>query len=242
MANFPLKDCDIKISWIQVNGMTCMSCVNSIKDALAKIDGFINIEIYLDDGKAFLEYDNNHVTSEVIIERINEMGFECHLIKDTAANLTGNMEYSVHSGRTQTDTGYHISMSMHIEGMTCNSCVNNIETNLAKMPGVLQVTVRLLENEGTVVFDKRHTNRELILSRIDDLGFDTSAVVESILANYVDTTHQSLEIDNEDGNRASKSEFVQLQADEGAKVIFSKKTVTAKAPKCYSSLYPFFGS
>ena len=62
--------------------MTCMSCVKLIKDNLKSFSGLINIEIYFEDGKAFLEYDNNDTSSDIIINRINQMGFDCILLED----------------------------------------------------------------------------------------------------------------------------------------------------------------
>lgn len=59
-----------------------MSCVKLIKENLSKIDGFINIEIYLEDGKAFLEYLEQNAVKEKIIDRIDDLGFDCFLMDD----------------------------------------------------------------------------------------------------------------------------------------------------------------
>lgn len=59
-----------------------MSCVKLIKDNLSKIYGYVNIEIYLEDGKAFLEYLEQITTKEKIIDKIDDLGFDCVLMED----------------------------------------------------------------------------------------------------------------------------------------------------------------
>lgn len=85
--HFYPQDCDIRISWVQINGMTCISCVNTIKNNLKDIPGFINVEIYLEDGKAFLEYDNNYINCDSIISKIDQMGFDCHKIEEKTIDV-----------------------------------------------------------------------------------------------------------------------------------------------------------
>lgn len=104
---------------------------------------------------------------------------------------------------------------VHIEGMTCSSCVNNIETNLIKMPGVLEAHVKLVSEEGLCVFDSRVTNQLEVLGKIEDLGFDATVVDQFILpANYcADTFIEKLQEESAVNLIDSK-----CQADLNAKV------------------------
>ena len=72
--------------------MTCSSCVSNIKDNLNKVKGFNNIEIYLEDGKAFLEYDDD-TTCDAIVEKINELGFECFELDKNSDHATGDGKF-----------------------------------------------------------------------------------------------------------------------------------------------------
>ncbi len=69
-------------SWLQIKGMTCNSCVNNIKSVVQTISGVLNIEIYLEDCKAFLTYDPKLTSDLIIAQRIDDMGFDCQVIDD----------------------------------------------------------------------------------------------------------------------------------------------------------------
>ena len=67
-------------SWLQIKGMTCNSCVNNIKSVVVTISGVLNIEIYLEDCKAFLTYDPKLTSDLIVAQRIDDMGFDCQVI------------------------------------------------------------------------------------------------------------------------------------------------------------------
>lgn len=166
--------------------MKCISCVKKIKETLSNVPGFINIEVYLEDGKAFLEYDNDLVTCQDIIERINGLDLQATLIKDEEALEPAPSPTPTGARRKggNGDDVQYAKLTMSIEGMVCHSCVDNIQSNVGKLAGVVEVVVNLAENCGHVVFEKNSSegvDQAAILSRIDDLGFDTADVVETLL-------------------------------------------------------------
>lgn len=57
--------------------------------------------------------------------------------------------------------------TLHIEGMTCNNCVNNIESVLAKKSGVVSARVDLAEKRGRFEYDPRATAPDIIKARND---------------------------------------------------------------------------
>ena len=59
-----------------------------------------------------------------------------------------------------------------IEGMTCQSCVRNIEGVVGGLPGVHSVKVDLEGKCGTVVHDTKVVLGAQIADRIDDMGFE----------------------------------------------------------------------
>ncbi|CAB4000640.1 Copper-transporting ATPase 2 [Paramuricea clavata] len=67
-----------------------------------------------------------------------------------------------------------------IQGMTCHSCVKQIEQNLGEQPGVISIKVSLSDEEGTVIFSLSKTNADRLVQEIEDSGFDASlkSVVE----------------------------------------------------------------
>lgn len=64
------------------------------------------------------------------------------------------------------------SVRLPISGMTCQSCVRNIESNIRTRPGVLAIKVNLQEKAGYIDYDPNITDPNQIANEIDDMGFD----------------------------------------------------------------------
>ena len=60
---------------------------------------------------------------------------------------------------------------LKVEGMSCNHCVNSIETNVGELTGVSTVKVNLTNNEVAVEFDNTATLTK-IKETIEDQGYD----------------------------------------------------------------------
>lgn len=86
VLTFQDSDFDIRVSWLQINGMSDSESVARIKEHLPNVPGFNNIEVYIEDGKAFLEYDLHQTTCDHIVDRINQLGFECFVLEDNHDN------------------------------------------------------------------------------------------------------------------------------------------------------------
>ena len=60
---------------------------------------------------------------------------------------------------------------LKVEGMSCNHCVNAVETNVGELAGVSAVKVDLNNNEVAVEFDNAATLAQ-IKETIEDQGYD----------------------------------------------------------------------
>ena len=60
---------------------------------------------------------------------------------------------------------------LKVEGMSCNHCVNSIETNVGGLTGVSAVKVNLGNKEVAVEFDNAATLAQ-IKETIEDQGYD----------------------------------------------------------------------
>jgi copper chaperone CopZ len=58
-----------------------------------------------------------------------------------------------------------------VQGMTCSSCVNLIESSLARLAGVHEVSVALTTERGRVRFDRALLGPRDILAAVNSLGF-----------------------------------------------------------------------
>ena len=61
---------------------------------------------------------------------------------------------------------------LQIKGMTCQSCVNNIEKTIGDLKGVHSIIVNLATEEGTVIHDVDFINGGQLAERVDDMGFE----------------------------------------------------------------------
>jgi copper chaperone len=61
---------------LEVNGMTCDHCVQTIKGAINKIIGLILIEINLDKAQVKVEFDESQTNIKIISGEIVALGFD----------------------------------------------------------------------------------------------------------------------------------------------------------------------
>jgi copper chaperone len=63
-------------------------------------------------------------------------------------------------------------VTLKVEGMSCNHCVNAVESNVGKLDGVSHVKVNLDQGQVDVEFDTSKVDLEKIKETIDDQGYD----------------------------------------------------------------------
>lgn len=61
---------------LDVEGMTCSSCVRHVESALRKIDGVGTVEVKLREGKVRVEHDPDKAPIAQMIEAIVDAGYE----------------------------------------------------------------------------------------------------------------------------------------------------------------------
>ncbi len=61
---------------LNVKGMTCMGCVNSVKRVLAPIAGVAQVEVVLETGKVDIDFDASQAKADQFREAIRNAGFE----------------------------------------------------------------------------------------------------------------------------------------------------------------------
>lgn len=61
---------------IKIKGMTCMGCVNSIKNVLKILPGVIQLEVTLDPAQAIVQYDPANTSITLLKESILDAGFD----------------------------------------------------------------------------------------------------------------------------------------------------------------------
>lgn len=61
---------------LQVQGMSCGHCVNSIEGSVGKLNGVKSVKVHLDNSTVEIDYDSSSVNLETIIEEIEEQGYD----------------------------------------------------------------------------------------------------------------------------------------------------------------------
>jgi len=106
---------------LPIAGMTCASCAGRVEKALKAVPGVAAASV-------------NLATEEASVNA-------------TTGTDPATLTQAVHRA------GYEVrrqSLTLKIEGMTCASCVARVEKALAKVPGVLRVTVNLATEQASV--------------------------------------------------------------------------------------------
>ncbi|XP_051877017.1 LOW QUALITY PROTEIN: copper-transporting ATPase 1-like [Pristis pectinata] len=152
--------------FIQVTGMTCASCVANIERNLKQEDGIYSVLVALMAGKAEVRYNPAIINPPGIAELIKELGFGASVLEDRDGS-SGNLE-------------------LVVRGMTCASCVHNIESTLMKTKGILYTSVALATNKAHVKFDPECIGPRDIIKCIEDLGFEASLVKKDRTASHLD--------------------------------------------------------
>ncbi len=121
---------------IGIGGMTCASCVGRVEKAIRRVPGVASVDVNLATEKARIAFSDPILDVEKIVEVIEAAGYE--------------------PAKSDVD--------LHIEGMTCASCVNRVEKALRTVAGITEAVVNLA------------TERARILG----YALDTAALIEAV--------------------------------------------------------------
>ena len=106
---------------LQIEGMSCASCVMRVEKALGKLPGVTQATVNLATEQAHVLADAS-VTADALVAAVRQAGY--------AVSTT--------------------ELSLQVEGMTCATCAARVETALLKIPGVTSASVNLATERATV--------------------------------------------------------------------------------------------
>lgn len=129
----PVETCTLNVS-----GMSCVRCINRIQDSLLKVEGIVDVQVALLTEKAEVRYNPEYLIPSQIATMIQQLGYGARVLDVDRQGERDGIE----------------TVELHIEGMTCASCVYKVERESKKMKGMLEASVTLLTNRGQFKFDK----------------------------------------------------------------------------------------
>ncbi|XP_069691497.1 copper-transporting ATPase 1 isoform X3 [Periplaneta americana] len=147
-ASLPSSEADVKVD---ISGMTCQSCVNSIEGRISTLPGVHRIKVILEEKAGYIHYNPSTTNPQSICLAIEDMGFDASVSSPTK----------------------DATCKIHVEGMTCTSCVKNIESKISERTGVKCVKVDLEKKEALVTFSPLDLTSSKIAEYIGEMGFDT---------------------------------------------------------------------
>ena len=137
------KESPRKVS-LTVGGMTCASCAGNVEKTLRGVHGVKGAVVNLPASKAQVEYEPSSTSLTDMKKAVEEIGYSVVL---NAANL-------------------------QVTGMTCASCVENIQKAVGELPGVAKVVVNLASGSARVEYAPEITPLSEIIRTIKELGYD----------------------------------------------------------------------
>lgn len=194
---------DTKPVTLQVKGMLCHSCVVNIQDNISKLYGVSSVEVSLEKESASICYDPLKVTVTQLQEAIEALppgNFKTQAWESTVlprpastspkpALLLPQPRRSCQASAASSQPCFNQPLAsvvtIHIEGMTCNSCVQSIEGMISQRKGVNSAMVSLAEHQGVFEYDPILATPEELREAIEDMGFDAYLPGNMIIAFIV---------------------------------------------------------
>uniref|UniRef100_A0A8B9Q231 Copper-transporting ATPase 1 n=1 Tax=Apteryx owenii TaxID=8824 RepID=A0A8B9Q231_APTOW len=163
---------------INIEGMTCNSCVQSIEGVISQKAGVKSIHVSLPNHNGTIEYDPLQTCPEDLRSSIEDMGFD--------ASLSGNVQLESHKTEPPSKVSpLHVAKHetktiskcyVQVTGMTCASCVANIERNLRREDGIHSILVALMAGKAEVRYNPAITHPSAIAELIRELGFGATVM------------------------------------------------------------------
>ncbi|MBR8413438.1 heavy metal translocating P-type ATPase [Burkholderia cenocepacia] len=124
---------------LDIDGMTCASCVSRVEKALVKVPGVTRASVNLATERATVD-GSAGVSATQLADAVKQAGYGA---TPTASDIDV-------PARVPTLPTAPASIELDIDGMTCASCVSRVEKALAKVPGVTRASVNLATERATV--------------------------------------------------------------------------------------------
>ena len=96
--------------------MSCQSCVKNIEGTIGSRPGVVHVKVILEEKVGHVTYKTNETSPTELVNAIRNMNFDAFLPPGTRASNSNN----------SSPEPVISNCIIHIDGMTCKSCVNNI--------------------------------------------------------------------------------------------------------------------
>ncbi|WP_175917127.1 heavy metal translocating P-type ATPase [Burkholderia pyrrocinia] len=121
---------------LDIDGMTCASCVSRVEKALAKVPGVTRASVNLATERATVDAAAD-VSAARLVEAVKQAGYGATPVAGAVATQP-------------VESAASADLELDIGGMTCASCAGRVEKALAAVPGVTRASVNLATERASV--------------------------------------------------------------------------------------------
>ncbi|RQR32033.1 heavy metal translocating P-type ATPase [Burkholderia sp. Bp9142] len=121
---------------LDIDGMTCASCVSRVEKALAKVQGVTRASVNLATERATVDAAAD-VSASQLVDAVHQAGYAATPVAATPPAASAESAASA-------------DLEFDIGGMTCASCAGRVEKALAAVPGVARASVNLATERASV--------------------------------------------------------------------------------------------
>ncbi|MDN7897050.1 heavy metal translocating P-type ATPase [Burkholderia cepacia] len=168
---------------LDIDGMTCASCVSRVEKALAKVPGVTRASVNLATERATVDVTAD-VSAAQLVETVKQAGY----------GATPTMTDAGFTALAPASPAAPASIELDIDGMTCASCVSRVEKALAKVPGVTRASVNLATERATVDVAPDVTAARLA-EAVKQAGYGATPVAGAAIPPAASTAAADLELD-----------------------------------------------
>ncbi len=140
---------------LPISGMSCASCVTRIEKGLSQLEGVSEVKVNFASENATVTFDPSLVMFSDLVKAVNELGY---------------------TTRTQ-------KMILPIEGMSCASCVQRVQSALGNVDGVISATVNFATEKANVTSIYGLVSPEELAGAVQKAGYRIPEKLESPLAD-----------------------------------------------------------
>ncbi|MCU9599885.1 heavy metal translocating P-type ATPase [Pallidibacillus thermolactis] len=149
---------------LNIEGMTCASCAQSIEKATKKLSGVEESNVNLATEKMNIKFDENVVSLNDIQETVEKAGYKANI--ETERKI------------------------FTVKGMTCASCVQTIEKGTRKLEGVITSNVNLATEKMNIEYDPSIVSVTDIMKAVETVGYEAHEDIGDTINDNSETKHK----------------------------------------------------
>ena len=129
---------------LPITGMSCASCAVNIEKGLSQVEGVVDANVNFATEKATVTFDPEQVALGDLTKTVKDLGYEARVERITVP----------------------------IQGMSCASCVEKVQTALKNVPGVVKASVNFATEKATVEYLPGQVTVKDLAKAVHDAGYE----------------------------------------------------------------------